>query len=190
MEEINPYVEKVLKEVGCKEGIAWVQVMLDDDGKFYIIEMGYRLPGDMPFMVYPKMFGFDSIKWLTDYSRGIVHRVEDLPKAQSTEYNRCGCGYSLWTNKAGKIASIIGIEEILKIPGVSYYSLHRVGEKFPEHRPLGVVGVYADSCDEFCKKIDKINKTISILDEDGNDVIIRYTDFEYLKETYKKGLSE
>lgn len=188
--EINPFIEKVLKEIGCKEGIAWVQVMLDDDGNFYIIEMGYRLPGDMPFMSYPQMFGFDSIKWLTDYSRGISNTIEMLPPAQEHAYKKCGCGYSLWTNKAGKIASINGIEEILKIPGISYYSLYQVGEEFSIHRPLGVIGIYAENCEEFCNKIIKINNTISIIDENGSDVIIRYTNVDYLKCNYKKGLEE
>lgn len=189
-EEINPAVENLLKEIGCKEGIAWVQEMLDDDGEFYIIEMGYRLPGDMPFMVYPDMFGFNTIKWLTDYARGIKNTEDMLPKRQENEYKKCGCGYSLWTKKAGKITSIKGIDEAVKIPGVSYYSLHNIGEEFPIHRPVGVFGVYADNCEEFIEKIKAINKTVSIVDENGEDMIIRYTNFDYLRDNYKKGLEE
>ena len=113
-----------------------------------------------------------------------------LPKAQEKEYLTCGCGYSLWTHTDGIISSINGIEEILKIPGVSYYSLHHEGEKFPKHRPVGVVGVFANNCEEFCEKIDKINKTISVLNENGEDMIIRYTDFDYLRENYQRGLEE
>lgn len=188
--EINPAVEKVLKAVGCKEGIAWVQEMLDDDGSFYVIEMGYRLPGDLPFMIYPQMIGFDSIKWLTDFARGIPHSVEDLPKAQESEYRSCGCGYSLWTNRAGRIGAIEGIDKILEIPGVTYHSLHQVGDDFPIHRPIGVFAVFAENCEEFCEKIDNINKTIRVLDEEGNDMIIRYTDFDYLRSNYLKGLEE
>lgn len=188
MREMNPVIEKVLQAVGCREGIAWVQIMLDADGKFYIIEMGYRLPGDMPFMVYPNIFGFDSIKWLTDYARGIPNTIDMLPGAQVHMYERCGCGYTLWTNKAGKIASITGIDKITKIFGVSYYPLCRVGEEVAIHRTLGVVGIYAENCEELCKKINQINDVISILDEENEDIIIRYTNFEYLKANYKKGM--
>lgn len=188
MSEINPAIEKVLKEIGCREGIAWVQAMLDEDGHFYVIEMGYRLPGDMPFVTYPDIFGFDTIKWMVDYSRGIKNTVDMLPEEQQHAYTKCGCGYSLWTCKAGIIGSISGIDEILKIPGVSYYSLHSVGEDFPVHRPVGVVGISADDCDSLCNKIEQINVAISILDENGENMIIRYTDFDYLKENYRKGL--
>ena len=186
--EINPAIKKILKAVGCREGIAWVQVMLDADDKFYIIEMGYRLPGDMPFIVYPDIFGFDSIKWLTDYARGINNTIDMLPDEQEHAYKSCGCGYTLWSNKAGKITSINGINEITKILGVSYYPIYRVGEEFTKHIQLGVVGVYADNCDELCEKIAQVNNTISVLNEEGEDVIIRYTNFEYLKENYRRGM--
>lgn len=186
--EINPSIEAVLKEIGCKEGIAWVQVMLDEDDHFYIIEMGYRLPGDMPFMIYPDIFGFDSVKWLVDYARGKKNTIEKLPMEQEHPYLKCGCGYSLWTCKAGKIGSIRGIDRILEMDGISYFSLHQEGEEFPEHRPIGVVGIVADSIDEFCGKIQTVNDTIEILDENGENMIIRYTDFEYLKNNYRKGL--
>lgn len=188
MSEINPIIEVALREIGCKEGIAWVQVMLDNDGQFYVIEMGYRLPGDMPFMTYPYIMGFDSIKWIVDYARGIKNTVDMLPNKQEHMYEICGCGYSLWTCKGGKIGCIEGIDKILKIPGVSYYSLHKVGEVFSVHRPIGVIGITALNCDEFCDKLKLINDSIIVLDENGENMIIRYTDYEYLKENYRKGL--
>lgn len=190
MTEINPQIEAVLHEVGCREGVAWVQVMLDEDNHFYIIEMGYRLTGDRPEAAFPGLIGFDTIKWLTDYARGHKHTAEDLPEIQTHSYKNCCCGYSLWTHKGGTLASFNGFDEICKIPGIKFYTQHHVGETFPERRPLGVVGINADTIDEFCEKIDLVNKTISILDENGDDVIIRYTDFDYLKSVYESGLSQ
>ena len=189
MEEINPQIEEVLRRVGCREGIAWVQLMLDEDDNFYIIEMGYRLPGDLPDYSYSDLCGFNSIKWLTDYARGIKHSVDELPPAQKHSYKKCSCGYSLWTHKGGTIKEFIGFDEICKKPGIGFYTQHHAGENFVEHRPLGVVTVSADDCEDFCKKIDYINKTISITDENGEDVIIRYTDFEYLRKTYKEAMA-
>lgn len=86
MAEINPQIEAVLRRVGCREGIAWVQLMLDEDDHFYIIEMGYRLPGDVPDAAYPVLCSFDPIRWLTDYARGIRHSAEELPPAQEHTY--------------------------------------------------------------------------------------------------------
>ena len=185
MKEINPQIEEVLRRVGCREGIAWVQLMLDEDDHFYIIEMGYRLPGDLPDYSYHALCNFDPLKWLTDYARGKKHTLEELPPAQEHAYKKCTCGYSLWTHKGGVLREFKGFDEICKIPGINFYTQHHVGETFVVHRPLGVITVVAEDCDDFCKKIDLINKTISITDENGEDVIIRYTDFDYLKQTYK-----
>ena len=190
MSEINPKIEEVLHSVGCREGIAWVQVMLDEDDHFYIIEMGYRMTGDRPEMAFPNLNGFDSIKWLVDYARGIKHSEADLPPVQLHSYKNCCCGYSLWTHKSGILTEMKGFDEICRIPGVRFYTQHHIGENFPIHRPLGVVGIYADTIDEFCEKIDRVNKTISILDEHGEDVIIRYKDFDALKERYYNGLRQ
>ncbi|MBR1765145.1 MAG: ATP-grasp domain-containing protein [Ruminococcus sp.] len=190
MAEINPKIEEVLHKVGCREGIAWVQVMLDEDDHFYIIEMGYRPTGDRPEAAFPDLNGFDEIKWLVDYARGIKHKSSDLPPIQWHSYKNCCCGYSLWTHKGGTLKSFNGFEEICNIPGIKFYTQHHVGETFPEHRPLGVVGVYADTIDEFCEKIEKINKTISILDENDEDVIIRYTDFDHIRELYNNGIKQ
>lgn len=190
MKEINPSIEDVLHAVGCKEGVAWVQVMLDEDGHFYIIEMGYRLTGDRPEAAFPDLNGFDAIKWLTDYARGIKHSASELPPIQKHSYKKCCCGYSLWTHKSGTISAMNGFEDICNIPGVKFYTVHYVGETFPERRPLGVVGINADTIDEFCEKIEKINSTISILDENNEDVIIRYTDLDSLRKVYYHGISQ
>ena len=185
MAEINPRIEEVLRRVGCREGIAWVQLMLDEDDHFYIIEMGYRLPGDVTDAAYPALCSFDSIRWLTDFARGIRHTAADLPPAQEHAYRLCTCGYSLWTRKSGVIREMKGFDKICCIPGVRFYTLYHAGESFPAHMPLGVVSVVAEDCEDFCRKLKEINETISITDESGEDVIIRYTDFDSLRKTYE-----
>lgn len=184
--DINPKVQEVLKCVGCKEGIAWVQEMLDEDGQFYIIEMGYRLPGDMTYEQYPALLHFDSIKWLVDYALGTKHKPADLPIPQTKAYKACGCSYSLWTNKGGILTSIEGIEKLENTREFRYFSLNQIGDHFDYHRPLGVIVFHADNIDDYCRKIEIINETVSLKDAEGDDVIIRYTDFDYLREIYNK----
>lgn len=187
--EINPAIERVLKRVGCREGIAWVQLMLDEDNHFYIIEMGYRLPGDIPDRSYPGVFGFSTVKWLTDYARGIKLTEKDLPAPQSHAYKKCGSGYTLWTQKSGTITEVIGFDEVVKIPGVKAYQVRHIGDQVPVHSKVGVLVINADTIDEFCEKIKKINQIISVRNENGEDILIRYTDFDYLKETYIRGIN-
>lgn len=186
--EINPKIEEVLKKVGCKQGLAWVQVMLDEDDHFYIIEMGYRLPGDMTFIPYVEMFNLDVTKWLVDYSLGIKKPISEMPNSQTAAYKQCGCCYSLWTHKEGVIAEINGIEEILSHKGFGYFSLNQVGSHMALHRPVGVVTFTSEDIEEMFEKIKLVNETVTIMDTEGENIYIRYTDFDYLRKIYQDGL--
>ena len=155
-------MEKVLNAVGCREGIAWMQVMLDEDGKFYIIEMGYRLDGDMMYIPFKGLLGFDTTAWLVDYALGKVNTPAELPKPQEHTYRRCASSYMLWTNKGGTIASIEGLDEIAAIPGIYVDSLARVGDEVHKYMPLGDILFDTDTIDETFDIIRRVNDTVSI----------------------------
>lgn len=188
IEEINPKIIEVLKAVGCKEGFAWVQVMLDEDGHFYIIEMGYRLTGEMIFVPLTSLIGFDTIAWLVDYASGKKHTPDMLPAPQTKAFRRCTCAMELWTNRAGIISEIIGWDELAKHPGIKVETLNSIGSKLEKYRPFGNVMFTCDTIDELCDTIDLVNKKVKILDPDGVDMIIKYTDFDYLKKIYENGI--
>lgn len=189
IEEINPKIIELLQKVGCTDGIAWVQVMLDEDGHFYIIEMGYRMDGEMMFIPYREVCNFDTIKWLVDTALGIEHTAEDLPLPQTKAFTACATGMELWTNKEGTIVEMNGFDEMAKVPGVFVETLKQVGDKALKYRPVGVITFATEDCEEMCRLIDMVNKTVSVINEHGEDVIIKYTDFDYLREVYKKGLA-
>ncbi len=188
IDEINPKIVELLNRVGCTDGYAWVQVMLDEDGHFYIIEMGYRMDGEMMFIPYREVCGFDTIKWLVETALGIEHSSVDLPKAQTEAFTACATGMELWTNKEGTIMEMNGFEEIARIPGVFVETLKQVGDKTMKYRPVGVITFATKDCEEMCELIDKVNKTVSVINEKGEDVVIKYTDFDYLRKVYREGL--
>ena len=66
LEEVDQNIQAVFADIGCKEGIAWIEMMLDEDGHFYVIEMGYRMSGDMMALVHKNVCDFDSYAWLLD----------------------------------------------------------------------------------------------------------------------------
>lgn len=187
--EINPKIEEVLRRVGCKQGLAWVQVMLDEDDHFYIIEMGYRLPGDMTFIQYADMLDLDVTKWLVDYALGIKKPITEFPLPQKSAYKKCGCSYSLWTHKDCIIDTVSGIEELLKLPTVNYYTLFHEHDHVPLHIPIGVITFTSENIEGMCEMIDRINNTVSIKDAEGVELYIRYTDFDYLHQIYCDGLN-
>lgn len=186
--EISPKIVEVLKEVGCTDGIAWVQVMLDEDDKFYIIEMGYRMDGEMMFMPYKDLIGFDTIKWLVETSLGIEHNKSQLPPDQVKAFVGTATGMELWTNREGIIAKLEGYDKISQIPGVFVENLKQVGDKALKYRPVGVITFATKSFEEMKKIIKSVNEDVHCFDENGNDMIIKYTDFDFLEEVYELGL--
>jgi len=188
IKEVNPKIEEVLKAVGCKEGFAWVQVMLDEDGHFYIIEMGYRLTGEEIFIPLKDLINFDTVKWLTDIAFGVTHTPSELPEPQTGAFRRCTCAMELWSNKEGRISSVIGWDELEGNPHIKVETLHDIGDTLPKYRPYGNVLFTADTIEEMCDLIDFVNNTVKVLDEEGNDMIIKYTDFDYLKKVYRDGI--
>lgn len=188
VKEINPKIEEVLHEVGCKNGLAWVQVMLDQDDKFYIIEMGYRLPGDMTTIPYTELLGFDVTKWLVDYALGNKWNISQIPQNQAKAFVKTGCSYSLWSDREGTLKAIKGLDELLEDKSITFYSLNHIGDHFAYHRPIGVLAFAKNNIEQMCAVIDKINKTLVIEDQNGENSYIKYTDFDYLKALYYAGL--
>lgn len=191
LKEMNKPIKELLKRVGCKEGIAWVQVMLNEiDNNFYAIEMGYRLDGDMMFVPYKKLMGFDSIKWLVDYSINGRNLFSNLPKEPNKPYKQCACSYMVWTNQAGYIGSIEGLDEIARIANIEVAWHADKGEYFDKYRPLGNILFCSKDVNEMCETISKVNKLLKISDDKGNEIIIKFTDFIKLKKAYARGLLE
>lgn len=188
IKEINPQIERVLKEIGCKEGYAWVQAMYDEDGHFYIIEMGYRLDGDLMFIPYIDMFHYNVVERMVDIALGEKTSIDDLPQSQEKAFVRCGVGMEMWTKKEGVCSNIYGIEEMNQLPGVFAKCLIKPGDSFRQYKNIANIAFTTDTIEEMCEMIDKVNNTVRITDEDGEDVTIKYNDYNYLKRIYKEGL--
>ena len=144
----------------------------------------------MMYSPYKGVCNFDFIKWLVDYNLGHDNEVEMLPPTQTEAYEKCGCGFMLWANKNGTIKEIIGLDTISKIPGVTVRSIAKIGQTIEKYHPLGNIRFVSANCKEMCKFIKVINEQVKILNEKGEDVIIKYTDFDYLESVYQKGLCE
>ena len=189
--EINPSIETVLKKIGCTEGYAWVQVMLDEDGHFYILEMGYRLDADKMYLPIKDILGYDTISSLVNYACGIKNDANILPPPQTKAFRKCGCGHMLWTKKKGKITRIEGLDVVSREPGfvVDYWMPNfHIGCECDAYRAVGTITYTANNIDEFCEMIQFVNDTVHVYDENNKDLIIKYTNFDYLRKVYQEGL--
>ena len=190
LEEVNESVKRVFEKAGCKEGIVWVDVMRDQDGKFYLLEMGYRFGGVMTYRPYEKVSGFDTIRWMLDIARGRKHQHCELPEELGRAYKGCAASYHLFTRHAGQVAQITGVEQIEAMEGVFVDMPKRAGSSVREKATMGLIGIYGNDVDDLCRKVASINSVLSIKDEAGDDLVIVYDDYDALKKEYQSGLNQ
>lgn len=190
LQEVDPVFTKALHQAGCHEGVGWCEMILDKDGHFYLLEMGYRMTGDLIAMPLGTVAGFDSIQWLLDIALGKKHTAADLPNQLTKSPEKCACAYILWSNEEGIVTKIEGLEEISSLPNMFMRSIVYEGYELRQYQYMIIIAFSADNSQEMCNVIDKINHTVKVLDENGNNVTIYYTDFARLNQMYEQGLHD
>ena len=183
--QVNEKVIDVFKHAGLTEGVAWVECMLDDDGKFYLLEMGYRFGGEVVNIPYKDVSGFDSIDWVIECALGKEHNSCDLPKAEYN-YSSVAVSYLLFAEKDGVIGKIEGLEQIANIPGVLVDVPKQIGQKANKYATMGVIRFAAKDAREACEIIQKVNSLLKIESVDGDNLVIYFDDFKGVISEYEK----
>lgn len=190
IETVNDKIKEVLKEIGCREGFAWVQVMLDEDGHFYLIEMGYRLTGEAIFIPLTDLLSFDAAGWIVEYALNGKNNVSLLPDDQHSGFKGVSNAMMLWVDKEGIIEKIEGWEELRQIYGVTLIGHAKPGDKIKMFKPYGNILFTTSNLDETISLIEHINKTVHIWTDKGEDAIIKYKNFDQLRDAYNEGLEQ
>ena len=181
-DEINEKLVELLKSMGCKEGYAWFELILDQDGHFYVLEMGYRLAGTLTFLSQKDVTDFDPIKWIVDISLGKKHSFDDLPKSACEPYSGIYAYYSIWNKQAGVVKEIKGLDEIKRVPGMYVSFVAKEGDEYDQYRHIGTIVFSADGIDDLINKMELIKNTVVVNDISGKSMPIYFTDYSHLLE--------
>lgn len=182
LDNVHSYILKFIKKAGIKEGVCWFEMMLDKDGHLYVLEMGYRMSGDLYAIPMREVCGFDTYKWLNDISLGVKHTKKDLPRQMDRLPNRIGTSYILWSNNInGKVTTIKGLDEVSRIPGVYIDNILKAGSQVRAYQYLAVFLIISADVDELIQTIRLINRTVEI-EVDNKDAVIRFTDYQKLSQ--------
>ncbi len=190
IEEVNDSVIRALEQAECREGIAWVDCIRDDDGYFYLLELGYRFGGVMTYVPYERVTGFNTVKWMLECALGVKHTETDLPAPLDHALTGCATSYNLFSHDGGKISSVEGLQELDAMDGVYYDLPKREGTTARQEACMGLVGIYGKDADDVCAKLKQVNQLFSMKDEDGNNMFIRFDDYDSLTEEYQEGLRQ
>lgn len=183
LDEIDEKICKLLELMGCSDGVCWIEFILDK-GRFFALEMGYRLGSDMMCNQFKNFFGFDAVKWVFECSLGRYHSISDLPAAQRNPFKECICSYSIFTKKSGIIQEIQGLEVISTIKGITVDMVRFENDFVLENQLLGVITVGALDINELINIMKKINCNFFVFDTEGEDIMIHYTGYKELNDMY------
>ena len=179
MKEVDPYFRDFLKKANATNGVCWIELILDKDEHFYVIEMGYRMSGDMMAIPIDYKYGFNSYKWLVDYSLGEKQTLPYISDEHDNRFN--SCSYIIWSgNSSGVITKIEGLEMLGHISNLKITNDIYVGSKYHEYQYLLTLTFTNKTIEELIDNLKTINEAVKIYDECGKDISIKFSNFDKL----------
>lgn len=181
LEQMNPQCLELLTAIGCREGMAWIQCIRDDNGNYYALEMAHRLSAETVGNNIEKVLGFNSVDWMLDTALGCKHTVDMLPKQATRPYSGIACVYFLFADHSGKIEKMSGLEKLDPDLFCVEYA-RKPGDSVDQYRMMVKLAFFAQSTGHMCEVLQYLNDTIEITDTEGRDLIVHFTDYKAVKE--------
>ncbi len=174
LENISENVVEMFKSIGLENGVVFVQGVTDGTNTA-LFEAGLRMGGTALFRFVSKINNINILQLLVDYALlgkmdGDVNLEDPYLKG-----NRC-CLLSL-LNGGGTIGKINGMEQATDVEGVVESVVrYKEGETIKKSGTLKQSHirffVVRESAIELKNAIDKIQKTVSVVDEKGENMLL------------------
>lgn len=173
-EEEDFLVRKMFDRIGVKNAFLFLQGFVVEN-KVVFYEMGLRIAGAQGHKVISEMNGVNPLEMLVDYT--LTGRFGDcnLKEVDNPDFQKYVCKLTPLL-KRGKIEKVIGLSEIAKMPEVfDIANLHKEGDEILGNGTLRDVltRIYlkADTKEDLCKCIDKIQKILRVININGEDML-------------------
>lgn len=171
----NENIKEMFRSLDMKEGMVFMQ-SFNENGKYIIYEMGYRLTGSIEQHLMEKVHKFNHLKAILNYAVG--NPVDVTPLKNINLENAVMANVTLLLSE-GIIDHYEGEKEAMEIPGV----LH-IHKSYPEGTvidesvmgKLAQVGIrvllYADNREQLLDRMDAVKDTLHIISTQNNDMIL------------------
>lgn len=178
LNEVNDKAIQMFKSIGVKNSPIWIEAF--NDGKRFVFnEMALRFGGSMTN--YPVMYntGMDQLELFIDAALGKVSDVK-LKRAIEQKDNYAILPIHL---KEGRIVQIKGAEELLTNSIIEQLvQVHHIRDEIKNWGTAQQVFCYLHMTykteNDFVDSIKKIKKTLSVENEDGQNMLYFLIDFE------------
>ena len=88
------------------------------------------------------------------------------------------------------IRKISGLSSVESLPGVFVDIPKREGNQVRYHACMGLLGIYGQNIEEICDRLEQINHTLSTVNDEGENMFIRFDDYATLRNEYYAGLRQ
>lgn len=187
--DINPHLIEMFKSINLSNGTFFMQALVDqDDDQIYFHEMGLRLSGGLIFPMVEAACGYNDVQMMIRYALGgPMAMASDIAKIDPY-MNGHFIGSLTFPLRAGVIAHISGLEEVGKcgkVMGIAQY--YHDGDEVKEScigtlsQHLCRIKMMTDSIEEYKQLIQWAEAVVSVVDNEGKDMIYRRFDINRLK---------
>ena len=171
---IDASVKKMLKAMGIQNGVVFLQAFADER-QVYMYEMAFRFAGAQEYRIIRANSGYDLMDMMVHHALTGKMSGCHVASVADPHFKQAACKLTPIV-KPGKIAKIVGLDEVAKLPGVTdVVNVHEEGDVLDKpgtlDQVLSRIFLKADTMNELADAIDRIYDMIHVYDEDGNEML-------------------
>lgn len=187
LEKVDPAIRKMLKHMGIKNGYIFFSGFANDQGYFAMFEAGFRLCGGYLHNYFAKKGIVNNIDIFLFHA--LTGSVKDVEWGEDKNPDLKCATVNLYA-KAGTIGKIEGFKNVAAIPNCDLIlQKARVGEKCTDDKAiLSKIGMYYfcdESADALEDSVRKAYELVTVLDDNGNDMLYDRIDSGVVASSWK-----
>lgn len=180
---------RMFKEIGIKDGVLMLSAFYEN-GEFYVYDTGFRLQGEAPHLLLNAIYSYDQREMLVRFAlTGSEGDKVDL--YQEDPFMKGKFASTVWfLLKKGEISEIRGFESVADDKRVvAVVQRLKEGDFVPdewignEKQVLARLYLVCDSKKELATAINEYQQKVTVLDKDGNDMLLKGFDAQKALET-------
>ena len=178
-------IEKLMRLIDFKTGPFFLQAIVRN-GRYYFLEFGGRLTGIGSWSYEEYYYKMSKLRMAVMHAAGMEVNAADAERiGRRTYYSMI---YMPWL-RSGVIKSISGIDEISRMEGAEFIlNRYRPGDTVDSTGSMYGMACYlalsADNLDKLTAMLNKVNNTLKVISDKGEDMLVRFTDTERIRGEY------
>ena len=176
-------LKDMIHGLGIHNGIISFEGMISED-KLFLIETQFRFGGTHFYKFVEKACGVDLLEMMIEYAlKGTYERYELKGRLNPYFSARYAC-QNLQVD-SGKIVEVKNVDAVKSLQGVDWFvQIKNLGDIVPNDgstaQNFAKIGLSEESDQKLYQLMDKIQHTLEVLDEKGNNLVRKNISKEYL----------